>query len=351
METISTDDAYALCRDVLQSCGASQQVCDALCRSFLAAEMEGQPSVGFAHLLDYVAAMQAGRIDPNAQPEISRPAPAMISSDAKGGIAELGFDLAYDQITKAAHDFGLSLFAQRNAYTSGALGYYARRLAQDGLIAFAATNGPALMAGAGTKAPVFCTNPIAFAAPRAGLEPLLIDQASSATAFVKIREAADRNAPLPDGWAIDEQGNPTSDPQAALKGALLAFGGNRGANIALMVEILAACMSGANWSVDAPSFSEGDQSPGCGLFILAMKPTLLDPDFATRLAAYTQRMSSDYGLYIPGERKEEARQIASNGTLTISRKVLDSLRNLKAGQTTRSQGRGRRRSRPHPSPS
>ena len=196
---------------------------------------------------------------------------------------KLGFDRAFDDLRRRAETFGLALFAQNGSYTTGELGYYPRRLAETGLVAFAATSGPALMTVAGAKTPVYCTNPIAFAAPLDEGPPLLIDQASSATAFVQLRHYAERGEPLPPGWAVDTEGQPTTDPQAALRGALLAFGGARGANIALMVEVMAAGLAGANWALDAPSFTSGDRSPGAGLLVIAITPALLAPDFPQRL--------------------------------------------------------------------
>ena len=160
-------------------------------------------------------------------------------------------------LAKTARLFGVAIFTQRNAYTCGELGYFTGRLADEGLVSFAATNGPALLAGAGSTKPVYCTNPMSFAAPVEGGTPLVIDQSSSATAFVSVRKAAEEGREIPADWALDDAGRPTTDPTAAMQGALLAFGGNRGANIALMVEVLAAGLSGANWSLDAPSISEG----------------------------------------------------------------------------------------------
>ena len=236
------------------------------------------------HFIDYLEALEAGRIDGKAVPEITRPAPAIILSDAKGGAAHPGFDAAFDLIVEAANEFGLALFSQKNAYTCGALGYFAGRLAEKGLAAIAATNGPALLAGSGSTKPVYCTNPLAFAAPVAGGPPLIIDQSSSSTAFVNIRNAAKAGKPIPEGWALDAEGRPTTDASQAVKGALLAFGGERGANIALMVEVLSAGISGANWSLDAPSFTKGSQSPGTGLTVIALATRLVDPGFEARLA-------------------------------------------------------------------
>jgi (2R)-3-sulfolactate dehydrogenase (NADP+) len=225
----------------------------------------------------------------------------VIPCDARGGIAQAGFDRAFDSLSERARTFGIALFAQNGSFTTGELGYYPRRLAEAGLVAFAATSGPALMTVSGAKTPVYCTNPIAFAAPLDEGPPLLIDQASSATAFVQLRYYAERGEALPAGWAVDAEGAPTTDPQAALRGALLAFGGARGANIALMVEVMAAGLAGANWALDAPSFISGDRSPGAGLLVIAITPSLFAPDFPQRLRVQLDRLAT-LGVHIPGRR-------------------------------------------------
>ena len=157
---------------------------------------------------------------------------------------------------------------------------------------------------------MFCTNPMSFAAPREGGPPLLVDQSSSATAYVNIRAAAERGETIPQGWALGPDGQPTTDPNQAMRGALLAFGGSRGANIALMVEVLAAGLSGTNWSVDSPPFSEGSESPGSGLFVLAIDPKLFGDGFPDRLGAHLGRLAAEFGMHLPGEAKA-ARRIAS----------------------------------------
>jgi (2R)-3-sulfolactate dehydrogenase (NADP+) len=134
----------------------------------------------------------------------------------------------------------------------------------------------------------------------------VIDQASGATAYVTVRERAERGESLPPGWAIDARGEPTTDAAAALRGALLAFGGARGANIALMVEVLAAGLTGANWSLDAPGFDAGARSPGAGLFVLAIAPRLLATDFGERLEEQCARLERA-GVYVPGRNGGAAR--------------------------------------------
>lgn len=315
-------EARALARDACVNAGASEASALSLSRALVEAEAAGQANVGLAHLLDHLEALGAGRIAGDAVPELSRPARAIIRSDAGGGIAQLGFDMAFAHLVEAARELGVALFAQHNAYTCGSLGWFASRLARERLVAVAATNGPALLAGSGGTKPVYCTNPLAFAAPRADGPPLLIDQASSATAFVNVRLAAREGRAIPPGWAVDEDGEPTTDPARAVKGALLAFGGARGANVALMVEVLAAGLTGANWSLDAPSFVSGSQSPGSGLLVVAIEPALIAPDFAARLAAHLDRLAGDYSVHVPGRDKGIAQDRAESEGLEVDAGLL-----------------------------
>jgi (2R)-3-sulfolactate dehydrogenase (NADP+) len=296
-------EAEALAERACRAAGAKVDAARSLARAIVAAEAHGRSSVGFSQLLDYLTALREGRIDGAAEPSLASPAPALIACDARGGIAQLGFDRAFDTLRERAATYGIALFSQRNSYVTGELGDYARRLAEAGLVAIAATNGPALMTVAGAAAPVYCTNPIAFAAPLDEGPPLVIDQASSATAFVTLRGFAERDEPIPSGWAVDAQGRDTTDARAALKGGLVAFGGARGANVALMVEALAAGLSGANWSLDAPPFDRGGQSPGAGLLVIAIAPSLVAPDFPRRLRVQLERLAR-LGVHIPGRRSE-----------------------------------------------
>lgn len=322
---LSIAEAEALCVDAASAAGASTGAAESLARATIAAEAAGQATVGLAHFLDYLDALEAGRIDGEAVPVLTRPAPCIILSDAGGGIAHLGFDQSIDDLAETARNLGVAIFSQRNAYTCGALGYFTGRLADAGLVALAATNGPALLAGAGTTQPVFCTNPLSFAAPRANGAPLLIDQSSSATAYVNVRAAAERGETIPEGWALGPDGQPTTDPAAAMRGALLAFGGTRGTNMALMVEVLAAGLSGATWSLDAPPFTEGAESPGSGLFVLAIAPALFGPGFEQRLGAQLDRLAEDYGMHVPGRSKESARGKAVASGMEVPRRLFDEI--------------------------
>jgi len=323
--TLSADDARSLARTALMRVGMSETAAGALAGATVDAELAGKRALGFAHLTDYLRGLVDGRIDGRAEPRLTSPVPAIMKCDAMGGIAQHGFSLAHEELATKAKTFGIAVFTSHNSYTTGELGWYAARLAEEGLVALVATNGPALLAGGGSTRPIYCTNPLAFAAPLEDGRIMLIDQAASAIAFVKIREAAARGETIPDNWALDQDGAPTTDPFAAMKGALLAFGGARGANIALMVEVLAAGLTGANWSLDAPDFQAGDASPGAGLFVLALAPQLLADGFPTRLAAQVERLSSVYGVHIPGLDRREKQRRAESGGIVLPRQLFDSI--------------------------
>jgi len=296
---LDTDVAHELARTVALKAGASGDVAASLADATVSAEVAGSHTVGFSHLPDYLDGLRDGRISGNSEPEVSYPAAAMIEVNAKRGIAQLGFDRVFEELVTRVNAYGVTVFAQSNSFTVGELGYYTRRLAEAGLVALATTNGPAQMTTHESGKAVFGTNPLSFAAPVAGSRPFVIDQATSATAFVNVRQAAEQNEPIPEGWAIDSAGRPTSDAREAVKGLLLAFGGARGAHIAFISEILTAGMTGGNWSIDAPSFCEGDDCPSVGLFIVAIKPDLVVKNFEERLAAQIERLASK-GVRIPG---------------------------------------------------
>jgi (2R)-3-sulfolactate dehydrogenase (NADP+) len=291
------DELRRLLTAACLAAGCSAGNAASLVDATLSAHQFGSVGMGIPHMLDYLEAFEAGRINGHAEPAIEKLFPAIISADAKGGIAQTGFDRAFPELLERARTLGVSIFAQFNSYTSGELGYYVRRLCGEGLMAMAATNGPALMAASPGGNRVYCTNPLAFAAPSSE-GPVVIDQASSATAFVNIVAAASRGQSIPEGWATDSAGAATTNAASALEGALLPFGGGRGANVALMVELLAAGMTGANWSLDANDFRTGNKSPSIGLTVIALVPPL---GFAERAAAQLARLENA-GVHVPGKR-------------------------------------------------
>jgi len=335
MTVLSIAELEALARTALAGSGAGDPVAEVMAQALVAAEARGNAGVGLAHLVTYCDALRDGRIDGHAEPVVARPAPALVKVDARGGVGHLAYAREIDRFAEAARSLGVSIFSQSNSYTNAGLDWFVEQLAERGLVGLAATNaGPPVLAASGSKTPVFCTNPLAFAAPIQDGPPLLIDQSSSSTAIVNLHLAAERGEPIPEGWALGPDGHPTTDPLAALKGVMLAFGGARGANVALMVEVMAAGLSGAHWSLDADSFIDGPDSPRIGLFVLALDPdALLGADFSERLAAYAERISAEHGAYIPGRRRAEAARSSAADGIDVPDAMLDRLKALSQGRS------------------
>lgn len=157
------------------------------------------------------------------------------------------------------------------------------------------------------------------------LPPLVIDQASSATAFVNIKRAAEDGSSIPSGWAIDETGEITTDPARAVLGALLPFGGYKGANIALLVEILAAGLSGSSWSLDAGDFCSGERPLDTGLTIVAISPDATDLAFRQRVSAQFDRLRAK-GVRIPGSRASMHPE--DPGIIDLDTEIVETIKNL-----------------------
>jgi len=321
------DEAVSWVKQLCESKGCSPAVADSLAHATVAAQARSNEAVGFRHLADYLSGFSSGRIDPRAEPGISSQSPIIFKSDARGGIAQLGVDRCFDSLCHAAHENGLATLSQCNSFTSGELGDYTLRLAKAGLIALAVANGPALVAVPGSSGKTYSTNPLSFAAPSADGMPLLFDQACSATAFVNIAHAASTQSDIPDGWAVDRHGNGTRNALEALGGALLPFGGHRGANLMLMVEVLAAGLTGANWSLDSPAFHQGAQTPGCGLLILALAPDFFSSGFEQRLASQLTRLT-EMGVHRPGWERQHSMVDSESEGISLPMSLLDELSSL-----------------------
>lgn len=319
---LDLEQAEALALKACLGVGANAASARALVDATLSAARSGPNTLGFPHMIDYLNSFREGRINCDPQPKLARPFPAFLTSDADGGIAQLGFDLSFADLVEAARNFGIAIFTGANGYTSGELGYYVRRLAEKGLVSLAATNANAMVAANAGGPAVYSTNPMAFGFPLGGDKPpLVIDQSASATAYVNLLIAAREGRPIPKGWAVDADGADTEDAQKALGGALLPFGGRKGANIALMVEMLSAGLSGGFWSLDAPHFNKGDVSPSVGFTVIAMMPGPAENGLVARAGDQAARLQ-DLGVHVPGVTGRKAPPM----TLTLPREIFETLK-------------------------
>ncbi|GAB2738699.1 Ldh family oxidoreductase [Salinifilum aidingensis] len=323
MPAIHRDHLTEMCRDALLFVGVGTRDAQVLAEATVEAEALGIQAVGVAHLFDYLDGYRKGRISTAEQPVVRRAAPAVIDVDARGGLAQVAFTEALDVFQDAVRECGTAALWIRSSFTCGELGYYVRHLARSGdVIALASANSPALMSLGGAVRPVLGTNPLAYGIPRPGMPPVVIDQASSATAFVNIRRAAEAGEAIPAGWALDSEGESTQDPQAALEGTLLPFGGHRGGNVALLIEMLAT-LSGGSFSLDAPPFDSGSSSPDIGVFLLGLSSANF-PGSVERLSQHLEDLRHHQHVYLPALELDEPPT-----SIEISAELLGRLGNAK----------------------
>lgn len=318
-------EARRLATKACLNTGADEASARSLVNATLSASLYGSATLGFPHLVDYLNSFREGRISGHPNTAIDRTYPAFLTSNADRGIAQLGFDLAFDAFVDATQNYGIAVFTQTNSYTAGELGYYPRRLASAGIASIAATNANAMVVAKPGGPAVYSTNPMAFGFPLGeDSPPLIVDQASSATAFVNIVAAAEAGQSIPVGWAVDKNGADTEDAIRALNGALLPFGGRKGANVALIVEMLSAGLSGGPWSLDTADFRSGSNSPAIGLTIIAVMPGPIGGDRITRARQQVERLAEN-GVFIPGVTGVRYPRPASD-QVTIQRAVYDNIR-------------------------
>jgi (2R)-3-sulfolactate dehydrogenase (NADP+) len=201
-------------------------------------------------------------------------------------------------------------------------------LARHGLVSIGCSNSSPLVAPWGGKRRFFGTNPLAFAAPRAGHPPVVFDMATSVTARLTVIELASKGHPIPAGLALDREGRPTTDPQRALEGTVVPLGGHKGTGLALMVEILAAGLTGANWShTVTPMALEEGPPPGIGQFFLALAPERLGASsLASRLEAMLTEMLAEEGVRVPGDSRDAARARAERDGVTFPAALIEKVK-------------------------
>lgn len=335
---IALDAAEALIRDALTAAGVAASAARSVARALAAAEAEGQVGHGFSRLDDYIAQARSGKVDPTAEPTVTETGAAAAVVDAGDGFAYPALDLAIDWIARAAHAQGAAAASVTRSHHCGALSIQVEKIAQRGLVGLMVANAPAAIAPWGAKTPVFGTNPIAFAAPRQDAAPLVIDLSLSRVARGKVMHARKSGEEIPLGWALDQHGAPTTDPEAALAGTMLPIGEAKGAALALMVEILAAAFTGANLSSEVSSFFTADGPPsGAGQFLLALRPHD-NAAFLERLEALLSSIAALDGARLPGARRAEALERARVLGIEVPKRYLEAAQAAAGGRFDPSDG-------------
>ena len=321
-------EATDLLRSAFANIGVPAGVAGSVARALVAAEAEGQVGHGFSRVADYAAQVQSGKIVADARPSVTRRAPASLWIDAGCGFAFPAIDAALEAGVPVAREMGVAVMAIGNSHHCGALSLTVERLAEAGLIGLMVANAPKAIAPWGASRPLFGTNPIAFATPRADGPPLVIDLSLSKVARGKVMAARKAGRAIPEGWAFDEEGNPTTDPEAALRGTMVPIGEAKGTALALMVEILAAALSGSAFSHEAGSFFTADgPKPRVGQTLIAIDPGG-QSDYGARVSELLSEIAAMDGARLPGERRRAAIAEAERNGIDVPAAFVEQARRL-----------------------
>jgi (2R)-3-sulfolactate dehydrogenase (NADP+) len=331
MPKLTLVEVHALAVRALRNAGAGETMAETTARALTEAEAQGLPSHGLSRIPQYTAHLRNGRADGGAVPGIVRSKGGAVLVDARRGLAFPACALAVAEAVARAREFGVAFAGVTNSHHFGVAAGHLLPVAQAGMVGLAFGNSPAAMPAAGGKRPLFGTNPIAAIFPRRTGAPLTIDLSLSEVARGKVMVAARKGEPIPLGWALDSAGQPTTDAQAALEGSMLPAGGNKGAMLALVVELLACALTGAALGFEADTFFvDAGNPPRIGQAFL-----VIDPDALAGRSIYLERvetliaaMTEDEGVRLPGARRDAIAAKAAADGVDVPQPLVDQLERL-----------------------
>ena len=268
---------------------------DCVAEALVEADLRGIHSHGLTRVPIYTERLARGLFNPAPTIQVERRGAAVAAIDGDSGMGAVVGRQAVETAAEIAAEAGAAVVGVRHTNHFGIAALYAEKLVQRGLVAIVCSNAPPTMAPHGGRQALFGTNPLAFGIPTPGPRPILADMATSIVARGKIILARQRGETIPLGWALDSEGRPTGDAEAALAGVVLPFGGAKGSAIALLVDMLAGVLTGASYGTDLPDFYEDLTRKGdLGNFLLAADPGrfMTAEAFLQRVGRYIEMMDA-----------------------------------------------------------
>lgn len=331
MARLSIEELTVLATRALQRAGAGAPMAEATARALVKAEAQGLASHGLSRVPQYAAHLRLGRVDGAAVPRVVRAKGGAALVDAADGLAFPACTLAVAEAISRARDHGVAFAGVTNSHHFGVAADHLEPVAHAGMVGLACGNSPSAMPAWGGRRAIFGTNPIAAVFPRRSAPPLVIDLSLSEVARGRVMVAAREGKPIPLGWALDREGNPTTDAKQALEGMMLPAGGVKGAMLALVVELLCCGLTGAHMGFEADTFfKEAGNRPKIGQAFLVIDPEALAGRavFDERIETLVRMMLADPEVRLPGARRAALAETAAAGGIEVAQPLLDQLQKL-----------------------
>ena len=318
-KNLTLDELHSLIVQILQRHDTNSAIAAQVATALVAAEADGQKGHGASRVPSYAGQARTGKVKGHAAPQLHQLGESAAVVDACDGFAYPAIKMAQDWLVKSLTTSPVAAVSLRNSHHSGVIAHHVEPLAKAGFIAISMGNGPHAIAPWGGNRGLFGTNPIGFAAPRENDAPLIIDMSLSKVARGKINVAAQAGDPIPLGWAFDADGKETTDAKAAMAGTMAPMGDAKGAQLVLMVEILAAALSASCFGFEASSYFEAEgEPPRAGQFMLAINPgPFSEGQFGARLETLLEAIKSQPGARLPGANRETRRAEAANDGVNL----------------------------------
>lgn len=321
--------------DVMASTGLKRESAALFADALLYADMRGIGSHGLTRLTTYYSRLRDGLVDPQAEPSIRSDFPALIRVEGNNALGVVSASFAMKTCIEHAKTAGACYAPVNGGNHFGCASYYAEMAAREGMIGIAMANGPVAVAPIGGKEPMLGTNPLAIAIPMEGRNPFVLDMATSVVARGKIKLAEKEGRTIPEGWGIDEEGHPTTDPSKVK--CVLPFGGAKGYGISMIIDILCSVLANAKNSQTMGSFYDfSGKKQEAGFFLGALNPAAImdEADFLKGTRDFADSIKNSVKaegtaeIFVPGEIEYRKQQSALTEGIKLSDVIVAELRKL-----------------------
>jgi LDH2 family malate/lactate/ureidoglycolate dehydrogenase len=306
---VQADQLLDLATRIFVSCGMRQADAHLLSDTLVEADLAGTHSHGVLRVPEYVQKLTAKGVDPQGRPAVVSDEGACLVVDGGNSMGQIGAAFAMQHVIERAKTTGIAAAAIRGSNHCGAMSYYACQALSEDMIGMATTNALPTMAPWGGAERVLGIDPVSFAIPARSELPIVYDAAFAGSSHGKIRIYKQKGLTLPDGWALDKDGQPTTDPEVAIDGLLRPIGGHKGVGLSMIMGILSSMLSGAAYNTELGNMESGPTAGMDGHFVAALRVSAFEDvdrfkarvDAAIHEIHTCRRAPGVERIYVPGE--------------------------------------------------